>query len=291
MTKTIRFCIFFLAVTLLSIAAQRHNRPVFDQKPSIAAANAFLQSLLPAQKASAQLRFDDTTRTRWSNLPMEQCSRRGIWLNDLTDAQKIQLHALLRSVLSVQGYQKILFIIQYDEDTKQRLSVAQNPIASRYGQEKYWITIFGDPDAHKTWGWKFEGHHISLNFTHAPSGVTGTPMFIGINPAMTTTGAFAGRYLLQDENELGKQLFAALSPALQQQATLGPISATADPMEVWNTAVALRDALSWLDTQAEFEPDFETMEALHTLARVSGAWCLANQDVVLTIERRLVEGG
>ena len=29
---------------------------------------------------------------------------------------------------------------------------------------RYFLTIFGKPDVQGTWGWSFEGHHLSLNF-------------------------------------------------------------------------------------------------------------------------------
>jgi Protein of unknown function (DUF3500) len=216
---------FFLLKTLIG-----YSQSVFDQKPTVAAAKALLSTLSAEQKSKVSLNFADTSRTKWSNLPMESAVRQGLWWNDLADTQKIHIHALLRSVLSTIGYQKALFIIQYDEDIKQRLTASKSPIAHRYGQEKYWITIFGDPDVDKMWAWKFEGHHISFNFTHSPKGVTCTPMFVGINPALTTTGAFAGRYIMQDENELGKQLFTSLTPELKKKAILGAIPTIADPM-------------------------------------------------------------
>jgi Protein of unknown function (DUF3500) len=209
--------------------------PVLGQRNSLSSesvkrANAFLRSLNPAQKAIAHLDFKDSSRTKWSNLPMESVTRKGLWFHEMTDTQKMYVHALLRTVLSTEGYQKALFIIQYDEDIKQRLTAAKSPIAHRYGQEKYWMSVFGEPGEQNIWGWKFEGHHLSLNFTYSPKGITCTPLFVGINPALTTTGAFAGRYIMQDENELGKQLFNALSPALQQKALQGSHPPNADPM-------------------------------------------------------------
>ncbi len=219
-----------LSVLLLFLTFMSNSQISFDQKPTIAAAQNLLSSLTTEQKNKAHLSFDDTSRTKWSNFPMEQVTRQGLWLNDMTDAQKMHIHTLLRTVLSTEGYQKALFIIQYDEDIKQRLTAAKSPIANRYGQEKYWITVFGEPDMNKVWAWKFEGHHISLNFTHSPKGVTCTPMFVGINPALTTAGAFAGRYIMQQENELGKQLFASLNADMKKKAILGTHPTNADPM-------------------------------------------------------------
>ena len=101
-------------------------------------------------------------------------------------------------------------------------------MAQRYGNKNYWLTIFGAPDKDKTWAWKFEGHHISLNFTHAPKGVTCTPMFVGINPALTTTGPYAGNHIMFDENDLGNQLFNDLSDDMKKKALVSAHPKDAD---------------------------------------------------------------
>jgi hypothetical protein len=202
----------------------------FDQNASVNAANAVLKTLNPAQKAIANLSFQDTSRVKWSNLPLEQAYRQGIQFKDLVDSQRMAIHSLLRTVLSQQGYQKFLFIIQYDEATHERLGKANSPIAQRYGNQNYWFTIFGEPNMGKIWSWKFEGHHISLNFTYSPKGITCTPMFVGINPALVTTGPYAGSHLMFEENDFGNQLFNSLSDDLKKKAITMPLPQTADVM-------------------------------------------------------------
>ncbi len=218
------FQIVFLALNFQLIAQN------FDQKGSVLAANSFIESLSNEQKNKAIFNFEAAHRLEWSNLPMEQVSRQGLWLNDMADAQKIHIHSLLRSVLSELGYQKVLFIIQYDEDIKTRLTAANSPIAQRYGHEKYWISVFGQPAEGKVWGWKFEGHHISINMTYSPKGVTCTPHFTGINPALTGSGPFAGRYIMQTENEVAKDLLNSLTDLQKNKTILGPHPNNADPV-------------------------------------------------------------
>ncbi|NJN32872.1 MAG: DUF3500 domain-containing protein [Saprospiraceae bacterium] len=181
-------------------------------------------------KNEAQLSFDDPDRLEWSNLPLEQITRKGLIISNLNDTQRLAVHALLRTVLSPQGYQKALFIIQYDEGIRQRLTVAQNALARRYGHDKYWITIFGTPHPDSVWAWQFEGHHLSLNFTHSKRGVTATPLFTGINPALTTSGMSSGQYIMADEIELGNQFFNSLPFDLKARATLAPHPVDADVM-------------------------------------------------------------
>lgn len=222
--------IFVPFTLLLLVSIALHGQIVFDQSATLKAAQDFLANLNPAQKAVANLPLADSSRFKWSNLPLEQVYRQGVQFKDLADSQRLSIHHLLRTVLSQQGYQKFAFIIQYDQGTLDRLSKANSPIAKRYGNQNYWFTIFGTPDKNQTWAWKFEGHHISLNFTHSPKGVTCTPMFVGINPSLTTSGPYAGTYLMADENELGNQLFNDLSPALQTKAILGSHPTNADPL-------------------------------------------------------------
>jgi hypothetical protein len=202
----------------------------FDANTSVKAANDFLKTLDITQKKVANLPWEDSSRVQWSNLPFESVMRRGIQLKDLTDAQRIAIHQLLRTVLSQQGYQKMMFIIQYDEGTRERLSKALSAIAHRYGNQNYWLTIFGEPIADKIWAWKFEGHHISLNMTYSPQGVTCTPMFVGINPALTTTGAYAGNHVMFEECDFGNQLFSSLSEDLKKKAIISPHPKDADVM-------------------------------------------------------------
>jgi Protein of unknown function (DUF3500) len=235
--KKIIVTFFLILNSIQSIFCQIH----FDQNASLNAANAFLKTVNSAQKPLINLPFEDTSRMKWSNLPYEQVVRKGIQMKDLADSQRIIIHNLLRTVLSAQGYQKFLFIIQYDEAIHERLTQAARSNANRYGNQNYWFTIFGTPEPNKIWSWKFEGHHISLNFTYSPKGVTCTPMFVGINPALVTTGAYSGYHLMFEENDFGNQLFNNLSVDLKQKATIREHPKDADVMTQIGNEAHLKD--------------------------------------------------
>jgi hypothetical protein len=224
MKRLLTILMFILTTSLL------FGQLVFDPTPSVNAANAVLKTLNATQKTVANLNFQDNSRVKWSNLPFESTERKGIQFKDLSDSQRLAIHSLLRTVLSQQGYQKLLFIIQYDEGTHERLAKAKSPIAQRYGNQNYWFTIFDEPHKDKIWAWKFEGHHISLNITYSPKGVTCTPMFVGINPALVTTGPYAGSYLMFEENDFGNQLLNSLSDDLKKKAIISALPQTADVM-------------------------------------------------------------
>lgn len=234
--KLLTSCLFFIFTSSILFSQAK-----FDQSASVKAATAILNTLSPSQKAVANLSFTDTSRVKWSNLPLEQAVRQGIQMKDLVDTQRIAIHSLLRTVLSQQGYQKLMFIIQYDEATHERLEKSKSPIAQRYGNQNYWFTIFGTPDVNKIWAWKFEGHHISLNFTYSPKGVTCTPMFVGVNPALTATGAYAGYHIMFEENDFGNQLFNSLDVKLKQKATIGALPNDIDVMTQTGKEPHLKD--------------------------------------------------
>ncbi|MDZ4708134.1 MAG: DUF3500 domain-containing protein [Saprospiraceae bacterium] len=221
-----KFNLIGLIILLGSATSTAQNR--FDQQPVSDATLRFIKSLTADQKTICTRPWADTNRTQWSNLPLEQVNRDGLRLDQLQDSQRVLIHDVLRTILSEQGYQKALFIMQYDEDTHTRLTAAKVPIAHRYGHEKYWTWIFGSPGVNKEWGFKFEGHHLSINMTFSAKGVSCTPHFTGINPGLITKGMNAGKYLLYHESELGKNLFVSLSEAQRKKAHIDTLPFTID---------------------------------------------------------------
>ncbi|MDH5381360.1 MAG: DUF3500 domain-containing protein [Cyclobacteriaceae bacterium] len=72
--------------------------------------------------------------------------------------------------------------------------------------------MFGDPAGKDLWGWRFEGHHISLNFTsEAGILVSSTPTFYGSNPGKVSTGNQRGKEVLKLEGSLGFELLGSFS--------------------------------------------------------------------------------
>lgn len=242
--------LFFVLLFGYSVA---FSQTAFNQTATVEAANKLLASLNEPLKAKMNLSFADKDRKEWSNLPLEQVERLGVRMDDLSDAQRLLVHELLRTVLSQQGYQKTMFIMQYDDGIKERMTKAKNPIARRYSHEHYWVTIFGTPSATGTWAWQFEGHHISFNLTHSPKGVSCTPMFTGVNPALITEGVRAGEYVMADENEGEKWLFNSFSKDLKKKAVVDTLPSTVDVMAQKGTEPFLKETkgVSYNELNAE----------------------------------------
>ncbi|MES2733019.1 MAG: DUF3500 domain-containing protein [Bacteroidota bacterium] len=216
-------CLFFL----LSVTFEGRQRKGFSQtkssphqKTMVQAATDFLALLEPTKKAQALLLFTSPERVRWHNQPSHMHHRAGIYLKDLTKEQKQALHSMLRNALSEQGYLKTVGIIQLDELYRQTLSEAASRDSSLpfYGQDYYTIAIFGNPTTDNDWGWRLEGHHLSLNFTVTPAGIAGTPMFMGANPAEVAEGPYAGWQVMGAEITLARKLLASLNDRQRAKA-------------------------------------------------------------------------
>lgn len=176
----------------------------------------FLEALGPDLRAKAVLPFDGMARTDWHFVPR---TRPGLTFGEMNDAQRAAAHALLRSALSSAGYLKVTGIVE--------LEGVLRDIESNPGRDagKYTIAIYGDPAGAGPWGWKVEGHHLSLNFTSTTREVVATtPSFLGAQPAEVKSGPRAGWRVLAAEEDLARALVKGLSA---EQATQAVISTTA----------------------------------------------------------------
>jgi len=166
------------------------------------AANAFLESLDDNQRTKAQLALDDNERENYRFTPR---SRAGIPLKELSEEQKTKAKALLQSALSEKGHLKVQQIIILEGILGE---LTNNP--DFRDPEMYFVAVFGTPDKVKPWGWRFEGHHLSLNFTIVGDSIATAPSFLGANPAEVPSGNHKGLRVLAAEEDLARALVTAL---------------------------------------------------------------------------------
>lgn len=188
------------------------------------AAGQFLDSLTPEQRAKAAFAFGSDDRLRWHFIPNETFPRRGLMLKDMTEPQRRLAHDLLRTGLSARGYSKVTTIIGLEDVLK----VVEAGGRFARNKEEYFFSIFGTPGAKGAWGWRVEGHHVSVRFTindgSVASHVASSPMFLGTNPADVREGPQKGTRVLGEEEDVARALLLALTPEQQKTAI---ISATA----------------------------------------------------------------
>lgn len=179
------------------------------------AARTFLASLDAGQRDAASFALKDEHRVDWHFVPRE---RQGLSLARLTAAQHHLAMALLASGLSSQGMIKATTIMSLE----QVLQVIEGPnrrLARNPGD--YYLSVFGTPARTGTWGWSFEGHHLSLNFTIVEGHhIAATPSFMGSNPAIVPNGPHQGLEVLADEQNLGRSLVRSFSAQQRQAAVI-----------------------------------------------------------------------
>ena len=192
----------FVAIALgFSLATARAHSTAEDMAE---AANNFLAALTPEQRAKAAFEFQATERVNWHFVPQP---RKGLPISEMAPAQKHLAHALLNSALSHRGYFKAATIMSLE----QILFDLENQ-APRRNAELYYVSLFGAPGK-DVWGFRVEGHHLSLNFTVRGDAVLATtPSFLGTNPAEVRTGPRAGLRVLAREEDLARQLLKSLEP-------------------------------------------------------------------------------
>lgn len=206
----------------------------------VIAAQAFLNSLSPELRTQVTLPFEGEDRFRWHYFPQEMFARKGVNIKHMTDGQRKAAHALLRSALSTQGYLKATHIMQL-ETVLGAVERARTGGGMNRDPELYWLMVFGAPSREKPWGWRVEGHHLSLSFIAINQELMATtPAFMGANPAEVPGGANAGLRILGAEEDLARVLVLSLDDNQRARAVILN-EAPPDIVTRADREVALRD--------------------------------------------------
>ena len=239
-----------LAVAVVVVASGAMGGMIASQRTGAAmakSAQAFLDSLNAEQREKAADPLDSTDRTRWHFIPTNQFPREGLPLKDMTEPQRKLAIALLQSGLSQRGYTVTSTIMNDLEailrDTEAAARAAKPGAAPGMTRdpELYYFTIFGTPGTKGRWGWRVEGHHLSLHFTIADgSAVVAAPTFWGTNPAEVREGPKKGLRALDKEQDAGRALIMALDDAQKKTATFAEVA----PNDILTTNKVTVDPLS-----------------------------------------------
>lgn len=201
--------------TLAATAVLGEKATAGQKKPTMSqAALAFLAMLDAEQKAKAQLPFNSDERLNWHYVPME---RKGLHYKAMMPEQRKSAHALLSVSLSKSGYRKIEAIRQLELVLKE-MEKGSGPTRD---PDLYYFAVFGDPDQTGTWGWRYEGHHVSLHWTVIKGKViASSPQFLGSNPAEVRSGPQQRTRVLKAEEDLGRALVKSLTPDQRASAII-----------------------------------------------------------------------
>jgi hypothetical protein len=219
--RSLLLSVFVVTVLFGAIHASRLSTLIFGEsfldtakQPAglqmVSSAEKLLEGLSKDQKTKAALAFDDKDRTNWHFVPYQENKkslRKGLPLQDMTAAQKDAAMALLRAGTSADGYTKATTIMSLESILRE----LEKNGANVRDPEWYFFTVFGTPAKTGKWGWRVEGHHLSLNFVIDDGKiVASTPAFFGANPALLKQGDKKGQRTLSEAEDFARDLFKSL---------------------------------------------------------------------------------
>jgi hypothetical protein len=180
-----------------------------------ASAKKFLASLTPAQRETASFEFKDPERMNWHFIPKP---RKGLTLKDMSEEQRGLAKALLAGAISQSANTKVLAIMSLEDVLKELEAGKGGP---KRDPEMYYWSLFGEVGGAKPWGWRMEGHHMSVNFTVvSDKAVASAPFFLGTNPAEVKEGPKKGLRVLAEEEDMGRAFVKALDAEQMKKAVI-----------------------------------------------------------------------
>jgi hypothetical protein len=212
----------------IGVSTLQRTAPAVDATSrAVAAAEAFLATLDQDQRAKANMGLNEKTRTVWSNLPsgitmqVGATERNGLKLGNMTPPQEKAALALVAAVLSRDGFEKAMAIVDADQFLETQSAPTRKP-GSRtiFGRAEYYVSILGKPSTTDLWMIQFGGHHLAINVSLAGRENVLTPTHTGAQPATYTLDGRTVRPL-GDENDKAFALINALTAEQQKQAILG----------------------------------------------------------------------
>ncbi len=213
---------YFLLIFLLAGACTSERSAVGqtatgDLNPKMTkAVNAFLQTLNGAQKTEVMRPMADTLRFDWHFIPRE---RLGFNIKRMSEPQRKAAMNMVEAVMSDKGYQTIKDIM--DLENVLRVLESRPPNDTRRDPENYAFLVFGDPAAKDPWGWRMEGHHVSIHYTSVDGHISFTPSFLGSNPGHVLIDVpQKGKRVLGQEEDMGYELLNALNAEQKNRAVL-----------------------------------------------------------------------
>ena len=248
--RVVLVALVLAALAAVAVSAQRPPTPAVAMTT---AATRFLESLNADQRKQATYPLESDEYLRWNFIPTEAFPRNGLRLKDMTEAQQKLAHDLLKSGLSDRGYQTYTSIIALEDILRVVESSARAGAPAPggapggraggrggFGRDPsvYFFTVFGQPSATGNWGWRVEGHHVSLHFAVSKGAViASTPSFAGSNPAEVRDGAEKGKRVLAHLEDTGRTLVMALD---EKQRATAIINTTAPNEIVTNNQLDIK---------------------------------------------------
>ena len=177
----------------------------------------FLESLSPTQRAAATFAYEHGEQMFWYYAPM---NRHGLVLRDMDAGQRKLAYAMMSTGLTEKSYEQAKLIIDHEE-VLGPLEKEQGMISFVRDPELYYFTVFGEPGGEERWGWRAEGHHVSLHFSiWGDKVISATPFFFGANPAEVRKGPKTGLRILGAREDMAFELMDSMDSGQRSKAII-----------------------------------------------------------------------
>jgi hypothetical protein len=236
----------------------------YEHEKITAAVNSLIDTLSPKQREMLIKPFSDEKYGFNACYVLDSCNKYlGLRMYHLNYAQIVLVNKLLNVLLSSHGYATSRSIINAENlinevrnmqkfyprylslkgptkaDLKYGAPETFNPSPGSSNLE-YYLAIYGDASS-PPWGVKFEGHHLSINFTFDSDGseniqVTPWPLFLGVAPMIVpekprlanTPSPFweqqQGDLILWRQSQLARDVVKKMTPEQQQKSNWGEMA-------------------------------------------------------------------
>ena len=185
------------------------------------AANRLLVSLDRMQRMGTVFPMDAPERENWHYFPETGFAdeygyvRNGITFKDMDPKQRHLAYGLLSTGLGRAGFVKVMDVMALEEIVR----VIEDDNTGYRDTERFHFTVFGKPSMTGDWGWRVEGHHVSLHYAIRDGVlVATTPTFLGANPHEVPQGLHKGMRALEREEDLARALLVSLDASGRKRA-------------------------------------------------------------------------
>ncbi len=202
------------AVAVIGLALWANAKVERAGSRMASAAERWLDSLDDDQRGQATFAFDSSERLNWHFIPRE---RKGLPIKQMNGEQRALAFGLLSTGVSGDGALKATTIMSLEAILRD-MEKGSGPVRD---PELYFLSVFGKPANEGKWGWRIEGHHLSLNVTLEDGEIVGaTPAFFGANPAEVRQGPREGVRALAEREDRALRLLQALDDDQKKTAVI-----------------------------------------------------------------------
>lgn len=221
-TPSVRCFFALLTISTFGVATSASAEPTdSDLRDALDTGMAgYHETLDEDQRDEALYAFDDDERF---DLRLAPLGLEGLRVDEMTDAQWATLEGLLGYVLSAEGMNKLNKIRSLEVEIAEMEGGLIGFFMDRIRKPgRYFLALFRDTEQATPWGFRFDGHHASINVTSVPGApLSATPLFLGGQPRVVPSHfERAGLRVLPQEEDLAVAFINHLSNAERESASL-----------------------------------------------------------------------